>query len=85
MRYVATYATGRCRSGIETGGTLYHAVPTTIHNDYEYVSGWGKSLCGYTPGKKSNGWSDYRHGEVTCPKCTKRLEKMNDATATTAV
>lgn len=66
--YRITYAVGQCRTGSERGGPRYHAVPGT--------SGWDRSLCGYVPGRRSNGWSDYEGTEVTCPRCLAKLAKM---------
>lgn len=71
--------TGRCRSADgstpEAGGSHYHAVPIAR------VSGggsWAKALCGKTPGRRGNGWSDYPGTQVTCPKCLARLAKIKE-------
>jgi hypothetical protein len=57
--------TGRCRSGGDWGGTLYHAVRFG-----EYAA-----VCGAKPGRRSVGWSGYRGDDVTCPKCVKKLAR----------
>lgn len=61
------YATGQCRTGSERGGPRYHAVEG---------SDFGPALCGYRPGRRSNGWSDYEGEQLTCPKCIKKLAKL---------
>jgi hypothetical protein len=65
--YRITYAVGQCRTATDSRGVRWHAVPGT--------SEWDTSLCGYVPGRRSNGWSDYPGTEVTCPKCLARLAK----------
>lgn len=78
MRY--TYLTGRCANGWQRdSGTLYHAVPGT--------SEWSKALCGAQPGRRSNGWSDYRAAAPTCPRCLAVLAKRQQqlSTQTTGV
>lgn len=57
--------TGRCRSGSDQTGQLYHAVPPGHM--------FGKALCGKAPGKRGNGWSCYPGQKVTCPACIKKL------------
>jgi hypothetical protein len=59
--------TGRCMNGAERDhGTRAHAVPI----------GERKALCGAKPGRRSVGWSSYRESTVTCPRCLKKLAKM---------
>ena len=73
---VATYSTGMCRTDTDNKGIRYHAVETGEYPDA--FNTWTKALCGYKPGKRSNGWSSYIHSEVTCPKCLKKLEKLQE-------
>lgn len=57
---------GRCRSGIDTHGTLFHAL------DFENEI----ALCGAKPGRRSVGWSAWGHGkDANCKRCLKKLEK----------
>ena len=65
--YRVSSLAGRCANGAERDhGTRYHAVRTG-----EY-----KAVCGAEPGRRSVGWCDWGYGgEVTCPRCLKRLEK----------
>jgi hypothetical protein len=60
---------GSCRTATDITGQYAHAVD---------VAGWGweTALCGKTPGRKGNGWSDYRPAAVTCPKCLAKLAKQ---------
>ena len=67
--YRARILTGRCRTGSERGGTKAHAVAGD--------SDWATALCGAKPGRLSNGWSDFRPTEITCPKCIAKLAKLN--------
>jgi len=73
--YEALTLTGRCANGAERDrGKLYHAVPIgNINLDTFHDSNWGKAMCGAEPGRRSNGWSDCKGREVTCPRCAKRL------------
>lgn len=71
--YTPKVLTGRCRTGSERGGHLAHAVP----GDSWYET----ALCGAKPGKRSNGWSEYRPEAVTCPKCLARLAKLAEQEA----
>lgn len=58
--------TGRCADGYEKGRGVYaHAV---IGGTY------GESLCGKSPGKRSNGFSQYESDEVDCPLCIDALK-----------
>ena len=56
---------GRCRSGHDNTGAVYHAV--------EIRNGWDRALCGATPGDRGNGWAEYPGDAVTCPRCLKKL------------
>ncbi len=72
MNYRITYASGQCRTATDRSGPRWHAVLSP------QVAGFdgGPALCGYVPGRRSSGWSEYEGKEVTCPKCLKRLAKM---------
>jgi hypothetical protein len=59
--------TGRCRSGGDSTGTRYHAVPDGRPES------WQLALCGAKPGERSNGWSTRIGDAVTCPRCLKRM------------
>jgi hypothetical protein len=65
---VYSYLTGRGRTGSDSMGTLVHAVESV---DGELC--FETAVCGARPGKRSNGWSDYRPARVTCPKCLKKM------------
>jgi hypothetical protein len=65
-----TYTTGR---GWEGGqGRVIHAVPVRSDGN---VWPWTPALCGYKPGPRSNGWSEWRGGAATCPRCVARMGK----------
>jgi hypothetical protein len=66
MTYTPKMLTGRNRTGSECGGVLAHAVVDD--------SWFAKALCGAQPGKRSNGWSEYRPQAVTCPKCLAKMQ-----------
>ena len=66
--YTPKVLTGRCRTATDSAGTVAHAVAG--------VSWWETALCGAKPGKRSNGWSEYRPSAVTCPKCLAKLAKQ---------
>ena len=70
--YVFTYSTGMCRTATDNAGTVFHAV--AVEDADAYPASFASALCGRKPGKRSNGWSDYRHDSATCPKCIKKLE-----------
>jgi hypothetical protein len=58
---------GMCRNGFERdSGRLFHAVPGNKR-------GWTRAVCGATPGKRGNGWSETPGAKVTCPRCLKKL------------
>jgi hypothetical protein len=63
-----TYLTGRGRTGSDSTGPRIHALE-------DGTSEFGKAICGAEPGRRSNGWSEYRAPAATCPKCLKKLEK----------
>lgn len=67
-----TYLTGRNRTATERTGTLIHAIDDP---DYAYGPSYAQAICGARPGRRSNGWSDYRSDHATCSKCIKRLEE----------
>jgi len=60
---------GRCRSGSDRGGRIYHAVL----NGSAY--GFAKALCGTAPSGLSAGWSTHEGDEVTCKKCLEKIAK----------
>lgn len=64
-----TYLTGRGRTGTDATGPLIHA----ISSDFDHYPSFGSAICGAKPGKRSNGWSEYRADHATCPKCLKKL------------
>lgn len=63
-----TYLTGRGRTGTDSTGPLVHAV-----DGFDGFPNFSKAICGAEPGRRSNGWSDYRAPAATCPKCLKKL------------
>jgi hypothetical protein len=63
---IYTYLTGRGRTGTDSTGPLIHAVDT----DDSYPN-FTTAVCGAAPGRRSNGWSEYRADTATCPKCMK--------------
>lgn len=65
--YVTARLTGRCRTGSDSSGELYHAVP--------YLRS-GDALCGRTAGRLSAGWHERAGQEVTCKRCAAKLRKM---------
>lgn len=68
---------GRCRTGSDWQRTpVVHAVPTIGDGKaggWPYIS--GTALCGAKPKGLSAGWSEWRHGEVSCARCLKKIEK----------
>ena len=75
MNYVYTYLTGMSRTATDKIGTLYHAVPVENEpeENWDGVSDWATAACGAKPGKRSNGWSAYRHTAPICEKCIKKV------------
>jgi DNA-directed RNA polymerase subunit RPC12/RpoP len=72
--YEALTLTGRCANGAERDrGKLYHAV--AYHEGLLYGYYGHPAVCGAKPGRRSNGWSDCKGRDVTCPRCAKKLEK----------
>lgn len=65
------YLAGRGRSGSDSTGTLFHALPEGSELTCR------TALCGKKPGRLSNGWAAaWRDGEsVTCPKCLNKMAK----------
>jgi hypothetical protein len=74
MKIYGRYKGGRLANGFESDrGTIIHAVPEHSR----------KALCGTEPGKRrSVGWLPFDEwlvlDEVTCKKCLKKLEKINE-------
>ena len=58
---------GRCANGSERdSGRLFHIIAEN-----------GGVLCGAKEGqRRSNGWSDVMENKASCPRCLKRLAKM---------
>ncbi|NLF00442.1 MAG: hypothetical protein GX601_05620 [Anaerolineales bacterium] len=71
MDYRILRLAGRCRSGVDRAGVVFHAVP----------KGSIVALCGREPGRRSAGWSTYEGSEVTCPRCRRKLEASDGPTA----
>jgi len=61
--------TGRCRSGHDLHGTLWHAVRATERSGLIGVSPWATAVCGKIPGHRGNGWSGAAGDEITCKRC----------------
>jgi hypothetical protein len=72
---IYSYLTGRGRTATDGMGVQIHAIKGG--DSYPH---FGKALCGAQPGKRSNGWSDYRADYATCPRCLKKLENPNNCT-----
>lgn len=70
MTYFPRVMAGSCRTATDKSGQLYHAVHTDEFPSYD------AALCGKTPGRKGNGWSDWKAPRVTCPKCLAKLEEV---------
>ena len=68
--YEISSKAGRCRTGSDQTGEIYHA--RLLGDD-----GWPnyKAVCGTEPGRRSAGWSSWKPAdrEVTCKRCLKRL------------
>ena len=72
-KYRYTYSTGRCANGAQSDqGHLYHAIP--LPADGSPASDWAPALCGFKPGRRSNGWSSYEAEAPTCAKCAIRVK-----------
>ena len=71
MEIQVVYLAGRCVNGYNgSRGTKYHAKVN------------GTVLCGATYGARSAGFYDADEGqEVTCPKCLKKMKKVNELRA----
>lgn len=62
-RVRAARLAGMSRTGSDSTGTVFHALPVGAYT----------ALCGRTYGRRSAGWSDYYGREVTCLKCLRKL------------
>jgi len=62
--YTPRRLAGGCRTGSDTGGRLWHALP----------AGSDVAVCGATYGRRSAGWSEYRGRVITCRRCLRRME-----------
>ena len=49
---------------------LYHAMLRAADHP------WWRAMCGVTPDRRSNGWSEYLGDAVTCPRCRDLLERF---------
>ena len=61
---------GRCANGFERdSGRLIHAIRSVG------FPGWKPAVCGATPGRKGNGWSETftTATTATCPRCQRKL------------
>ena len=65
MKVRAARLAGMSRTGSDSAGTVFHALPL----------GQYTAVCGKTYGKRSAGWSDYYGTTVTCPQCLKKMAK----------
>ena len=65
MKVHAARLAGRARTGSDSAGSVYHALPL----------GQYTAVCGKTYGRKSAGWSEYYGTTVTCPKCLRKMAK----------
>jgi hypothetical protein len=71
-----TYLSGRGANGNQGDrGVQIHA----IRGEASYPN-FATAICGATPGKRSEGWSEYRADAPTCPKCAKKLEHLDNCT-----
>jgi hypothetical protein len=66
--YVARVKSGRCRSGGDQSGSIFHAVLMDAHE-------WFPAACGTRPGFRGNGWSGYIGSSVTCLRCIKAIQE----------
>lgn len=66
MRVYAQRLMGSCRTGSDSSGDLFHAVPEQS----------SVALCGRTYGRRSAGWSSVIGDAVTCPKCLRKMQRM---------
>lgn len=75
--YVAARKVGRCFNGAHRdAGTIIHLVPERTANGDWFL----KALCGTTPGRRGNGWTESEH-LATCKKCLAKQEKNNSKQA----
>ena len=73
MIYVATYSTGAQHNA----ELLYHAVPAVEGFNGTVSRIWVKSICGYQPGIRSDGWSTFVAEKVPCGECLRRMAKVH--------
>lgn len=65
--YMVRSLAGRARSGIDTHGTLFHAIAFDQHI----------AFCGAKPGRRSIGWSLWGKGQdANCKRCLRKLDKI---------
>lgn len=72
--YQISQLAGRCANGAERDhGVRYHA------RMLNGLSASWTAVCGYSPGRRSAGWSTWHPAgrEVTCPKCARRLSNKS--------
>jgi hypothetical protein len=68
---------GRCANGAQRdGGTLVHAVDT--EDDWGSWGSFTPALCGTRPGRLTPGWSSYQYDTATCPRCLKKLARIQN-------
>ena len=75
--YQISALAGRCANGAERDkGFRFHARMLNENQIPDY-----RAICGYQPGRRSAGWSDWRPvgREVTCPRCAKRVAARKSA------
>ncbi len=70
--YEISNKAGRCRTGSDQAGAIYHARLLDKNGDPLW-----RAVCGTEPGRRSVGWSSYKPAtrEVTCQRCLKRLQE----------
>ena len=54
-------------------GVSLHAVKSV--DDKQPRDLWKAAICETVPGRRGNGW-EYVEGEVTCPRCLKKLARL---------
>lgn len=68
--YEISSKAGRCRTGSDQAGTIFHARLLDENGSPQW-----RAVCGTEPGRRSVGWSSYKPADrrVTCQRCQKRL------------